>query len=230
MTINVRPPRSELLYWSEETMSRLRAMFPLLSALLSTPFLLAGCSSDSDSNATVSAAVTVLPVTAVEAIPTSIPLIIQAIGQTEGLHEVDVRARVGGILEQRLYREGEAVKAGQPLFEIDKAPYEIALAQAKAEQAQQQARLDQARREAKRLKQLLAQQAISQREYDDAVSNEALAEANLQAAQARRRDAELKLSYTTVRAPVAGITDRALQSEGALISTTGADGLLTRIY
>jgi membrane fusion protein (multidrug efflux system) len=171
-----------------------------------------------------------LPVTAVEAVPTSVPLVIQAIGQTQGLHEVEVRARVGGILEKRLYREGEPVKAGQALFEIDKVPYEIALAQAKAEQAQQQARLDQARREAKRMKQLLAQKAISQREYDDAASGEALAEANLRAAQARLRDAELKLSYTTVRAPVAGISDRALQSEGALISAASGESLLTRIF
>lgn len=211
-------------------MNRLRATFPLLSALLPIPFLLAGCSPDNGAAAAQSPAMAALPVTTVEAVPTSVPLVIQAIGQTQGLHEVEVRARVGGILEKRLYREGEPVKAGQALFEIDRAPYEIALAQAKAEQAQQQARLDQARREAKRLKQLLAQKAISQREYDDAVSSEALAEANLRAAQARLRDAELKLSYTTVRAPVAGISDRALQSEGALISTAGGESLLTRIF
>lgn len=209
-------------------MSRLRAMFPLLPVLLSAPFLLTGCLSEKEA-AAADTPVAALPVTAVEVVPSSVPLIIQAIGQTEGLHEVEVRARVGGILEKRLYREGEPVQAGQALFEIDKVPYEIALAQAKAEEAQQQARLTQAQREAKRLKRLLAQKAISQREYDDAASGEALAEANLRAAQARRRDAELKLSYTTVRAPVAGISDRAMQSEGALVAA-GSDSLLTRIF
>lgn len=210
-------------------MNRLGVIYPLLTVLLSAPFLLAGCSSESGTAAAKASVLSALPVTAVEAVPTSVPLVIQAIGQTEGLHEVEVRARVGGILEKRLYREGEPVQAGQPLFEIDRVPYEIALAQAKAEQEQQQARLDQAQREAKRLRQLLGQKAISQREYDDAASGEALARANLRAAQARLRDAELKLSYTTVRAPVAGISDRALQSEGALISAAG-DGLLTRIF
>lgn len=208
-------------------MARVRAKLTWLLALPCLPFLLHGCSSDTGTAAAQSGPGAV-PVTAIEATLTSVPSEILAIGQTEGLREVEVRARVGGILEQRLFREGEPVQAGQPLFQIDKVPYEIALAQAQAELAQQQARLQQAQREAKRLKELLAQRAISQREHDDAVSTEALAQANLKAAQARVRDAELKLSYTTVRAPVAGITDRALLSEGALIS--GSEGLLTRIY
>jgi membrane fusion protein (multidrug efflux system) len=208
-------------------MARIRAIITWLPALLCTPFLLAGCSSESGTAAAQDGPRAV-PVTAIEAAPTSVPLEIQAIGQTEGLREVEVRARVGGILEKRLYREGEPVRAGQPLFEIDKTPYEIALAQARAELAQQQARLEQARREARRLQELLVQEAISRREHDDAASNEVLAQANLRAAEARLREAELKLSYTTVRAPVAGISDRALLSEGALVS--GGDGLLTRIF
>lgn len=208
-------------------MARDRALFFWLPALLSAPFLLFGCSSDSGT-AAAQASSNVVPVTAVEATLASVPLEIIAIGQTQGMREIEVRARVGGILERRLYSEGEPVQAGEPLFQIDKVPYEIALAQAQAELAQQQARLQQAQREAKRLQALLAQQAISQREYDDAVSTEALSQANLKSAQAKVRDAELKLSYTTVKAPVAGITDRALLSEGALISTS--DGLLTHIY
>ena len=208
-------------------MARTRASLAWLLVLPAASFLLQGCSPDSGT-AAAQGGPSAVPVTAIEARLTSVPAEILAIGQTEGLHEVEVRARVGGILERRLYREGEPVQAGQPLFQIERAPYEIALAQAQAELAQQQARLEQARREARRLKELLARQAISQREYDDAVSAEALALANVKAAEARVRDAELKLSYTTVRAPVAGITDRALLSEGALV--TGSDVLLTRIY
>ncbi len=171
-----------------------------------------------------------MPVQVLVAQPTTVPITLEAVGQTEGVREVEVRARVGGILEERLYNEGAVVEAKQPMFQIDPKPFEIALAQAKAALAQQKAGLTQARREAARLEGLVSQQAVSQREYDEAVSAAELAEAGLHAAEARVREAELNLSYTLVRAPVAGISDRARQFEGALISTTGESSLLTRIY
>jgi len=171
-----------------------------------------------------------LPVTVVEVQPTKIPVTLEAVGETEGVREVEIRARVGGILEQRLYTEGEPVEADQPLFQIDPKPFEIALAQAKANLAQQQASLEQARREAKRLSELVDQNAISRRDYDTAMSELELSQASLKAAQAQVQEAELNLSYTTVRAPVGGVTDRAYQFEGALIDINGESGLLTRIY
>jgi membrane fusion protein (multidrug efflux system) len=135
--------------------------------------------------------------------------------QTEGARETEVRARVGGILVKRLYQEGETVKAGQPLFQIDRSSYEIALAEARA-------KADQTAREMKRLKSLIEAKAISQKEYDDATSSHAIAQAAL-------HQAELNLSWTTVTAPVSGTTGRAAKSEGNLISA-GADSLLTAIY
>lgn len=171
-----------------------------------------------------------LPVAVVEAQPTQVPITLEAVGETEGVREVEIRARVGGILERRLYTEGEPVEANQPLFQIDPKPFEIALAQAKANLAQQQANLEQARREAKRLGELVDQNAISRRDYDTAMSELELSQASVQAAQAGVREAELNLSYTTVRAPVGGVTDRAYQFEGALIDINGESGLLTRIY
>jgi membrane fusion protein (multidrug efflux system) len=156
-----------------------------------------------------------LPVTVLEMQPTRVPVTLEVTGQTEGSREVEVRARVGGMLMQRLYQEGTAVKAGQPLFQIDRAPYEIALTEAKA-------RAEQATREANRLKGLIEQQAVSRKEYDDALSNQTIAQAAL-------RQAELNLSYTTVTAPEAGIAERALKSEGNLI-VAGADGLLTTLH
>lgn len=156
-----------------------------------------------------------MPVTVLDMQPQTVPSSIEVMAQTEGARETEVRARIGGILTKRLYQEGETVKAGQPLFQIDRSTYEIALADAKA-------KADQASREMNRLKGLIEAKAISQKEYDDAMSTNAIAHAAL-------RQAELNLSWTTVTAPVGGTTGRAVKSEGNLISA-GADSLLTSIY
>ncbi len=161
--------------------------------------------------------------------PQRVPVRLDVVGQVEGSKEVEVRARVGGILLKRLFNEGDVVGAGAPLFRIDPAPYEIALAQARAQLAQERARGEQANREATRLKSLAAERAISQKEYDDATSTSKLSVATQQAAEANVKQAELNLSYTLVTAPVSGVTGRATKSEGSLIST-GADSLLTSIY
>jgi membrane fusion protein (multidrug efflux system) len=174
--------------------------------------LLAGCS---DNKAAAPPAMGPMPVTVLEAQPQRVPSSIEVMAQTEGARETEVRARVSGILMKRLYQEGETVKAGQPLFQIDRSSYEIALAEAKA-------KAEQTSREMNRLKGLIEAKAISQREYDDTVSANAIAQAAL-------RQAELNLSWTTVTAPVSGTTGRAAKSEGNLIST-GADSLLTSIY
>ncbi len=159
--------------------------------------------------------------------PQRIPIRLEAVGQVEGSKEVEVRARVGGLLEKRLYTEGQFVKAGEPLFQIDPAPYQIALAQTRAALAQERAKNQQARRESGRLKDLAQQKAISQKEYDDAVSNLQLSDASVQAAEARVREAELNLSYTRVTAPVSGVSGRAARSEGSLVSAS--DSLLTSV-
>jgi membrane fusion protein (multidrug efflux system) len=157
----------------------------------------------------------------------TVPVLVEAVGQAEGSKEVEVRARVGGLIERQLYAEGDRVRAGAPLFAIERAPFEIALATAKAALAQEQARLEQAQREARRLKPLAEMQAIAQREADDAATAQRTAEAAVAAAQARVRDAELNLSYTAVTAPIAGVSGRAEKSQGSLVSA--ADGLLTRV-
>lgn len=168
-----------------------------------------------------------MPVSVVTLEATSVPISAEAIAQTEGASEVEIRPRVGGILLKRLYQEGAAVKAGQPMFLIDPVPYQIALSQAKAQLAQQQARIDQTKREAARLQGLLESQSISLREYDNAVSDNATAVATLQQAQAAVREAELNLSYTTVTAPSSGISGRFQFSEGALVAPNTS--LLTTI-
>ncbi len=187
--------------------------------------------------------------------PADVPETVEVIGSAEGAREVEVRARVQGIVQKRVFDEGQAVKAGQVLFEIERAPYEIALnqakaqlaqadaqlAQAKAEGARAQSALDQAVRDDDRMKKLAAEKVVSQREADSAQAQreaaqaaiqgaaaaQAAAKAAQQAANANIHAAQLNLSYCAVTAPVDGITGRAVKSEGALV--TPADGLLTTL-
>lgn len=168
-----------------------------------------------------------LPVSVIEVQPTSVPISAEAVAQTEGAKEVEIRPRVGGILLKRLYEEGAAVKAGQPMFLIDPVPYQNALAQASAQLAEQKARVEQTLREEKRLREMLDSQAISQREYDNAVSDNAMANAALLQAEVRIRDAKLNLSYTSVPAPVSGVSGRFQFSEGTLVEANTS--LLTTI-
>jgi membrane fusion protein (multidrug efflux system) len=153
----------------------------------------------------------------------------EAVARTEGSREVQVRARVAGILEKQLYNEGERVREGQPLFRIERAPFEIELAQARAALVQETAKRDLAQQDYERLKGLADKRAISQKEADQAASNARQTAAAVQLAQARVRQAELNLSYTTVNAPIGGITGRALQSVGTLVQPSNDSALLTTI-
>jgi membrane fusion protein (multidrug efflux system) len=170
-----------------------------------------------------------MPVTVLAVQPQRVPVIIESVGQVEGSKEVEVRARVSGILTRQLYKEGDTVKVGATLFSIDRAPYEYALAQARAAQTQDQANLEKAQREATRLKPLVEQRAISQREYDDATTALKSSQAAVLASAAKVRDAELNLSYTNITAPITGVTGRAQHSEGSLVTAGSDTNLLTTL-
>ena len=147
-------------------------------------------------------------VTVVTVEPQSLPLTFEYVGQTAGSREVEVRARVAGIILKRNFTEGAPVKAGQSLYSIDAAPFEAAAARAEADVVAAQARLEQARRNAARMKPLYAEKAVSQKEHDDAVSAEEISAADVKAARARLTEARLNLSYTKVEAPVSGVASR----------------------
>ena len=166
-------------------------------------------------------------VTVTTATQEALPVTWEYVGQTAGSREVEVRARVTGILMSRNFKEGDRVKKGQSLFTIDPKPFEAALARAVADVAAAEARFEQARRNAARLKPLYAEKAVSQKENDDAVSAEAIGAADVTAAQARLTEARLNLAYTKVESPLSGITTRALPSEGTLVS--GPNVLLTSV-
>jgi membrane fusion protein (multidrug efflux system) len=202
----------------------------LLTALVAlTGLFVAACDSSSGNSARGRPGGGMPPaaVTTMTVAPKDVLAQFEYAGQTAGSREVEVRARVRGILQSRNFTEGTRVKKGQSLYTIDRAPFAAALARAEADLAGAKARLAQARRNVERLKPLHAENAVSQKDFDDAESAQSVGEADVQAAEARLVEARLDLQYTRVEAPIAGIVGRTLASEGTLIS--GPELLLTRI-
>ena len=170
-----------------------------------------------------------MPVAAIKVTAQDIPLSFEFPGRAQGSKEVQVRARVGGILLKRNYTEGARVNAGDVLFEIDPAQYKVALDKAKAQLAQSKAQLLSAQQDWDRIAKLFKQKVVSEKSKDDAQASLDSAKAAVQMAQAQVDEAQLNLDYTTVTAPVGGLTSLETQSEGSLISATGSDSLLTQI-
>ena len=166
-------------------------------------------------------------VTTLVVAPKDFPAAFEYVGQTLGSKDVEVRARVTGIVEKRLYQEGAPVKAGQPLFTIDPKLYAAQVAAAQADLTRAIAQKAQADRERARLVPLAERKAIGQKEADDATSNAELAAANVQAMQAKVDELNVNLGYTKVVAPITGLSSRAMKSEGSL--ATANDTLLTVI-
>ncbi len=170
-----------------------------------------------------------LPVAIVTVSPADLAQQAVAPAQVEGVREVEVRARVTGILQTVDYAEGAKVKAGDLLFRIDPAPYAAAHALARAQLAQETARAEQAVAEAARQAALFKQKAASRKEADDAQAQAAAAVGARDAAAARAELAKLDLDYCEVRSPIAGVAGRRLRTEGALVNPIGPDGLLTTV-
>ena len=180
---------------------------------LATP--LAGCgpgSAPPPANTPPPVEVGVVTVTA-----TTVGLQTELPGRTEASRVAQVRARVAGILQQQLFREGSEVKANQALFQIDAAPYAAALASAQAVAARAQANLMQAQAQAERYKPLLDANAISQQDYISAVAAQKQAEADVAAGKAAVQLAQINLGYASVNSPISGRVGRALVTEGALV-------------
>ncbi|HVY82397.1 MAG TPA: efflux RND transporter periplasmic adaptor subunit [Steroidobacteraceae bacterium] len=156
-------------------------------------------------------------------------LTLEHAAQLRGIREVEVRARVSGILLKRLYKEGARVRENELLFKIDPAPFQARVAQARAELGVQQANLQQALRERDRILPLYDQKLVSLRDRDNAVAAYESASAAAAAAKAALRTAELDLSYTDVRAPIGGVTSREARSEGSLVTAGSDSSLLTHI-
>ena len=149
--------------------------------------------------------------------PGDVGLITELPGRLEASRIAEVRARAAGILQKRLFREGSDVKAGQPLFSIDAAPYAAAQASAKASQARAEANLAQAKALAERYQPLVEANAISKQDYANAVAAHKQAEADVAVGKAAVKTAQINLNYANVTAPISGRIGRALVTEGALV-------------
>src|SRR5688572_1556318 len=130
-------------------------------------------------------------VTVVVAEAKEVPVAYEHTAQTAGFREVEVRARVTGILLKRHYKEGGAVRKGDTMFTLDPAPFQVAVARAEADLGVANARLEQAKRDVARLKPVLEAKAVSQKEVDDAASGARVAEAETRSVQARLNEARL---------------------------------------
>jgi membrane fusion protein (multidrug efflux system) len=158
-------------------------------------------------------------------VPRTVALQTELPGRVEAARIAQVRARVTGIVQQRLFTEGMQVRAGQPLFRIDAAPYQAALESAQAQLARAQANLAQTSATAERYQPLAAAKAISQQDYANAAAAQKTAEADVAAGRAAVLSARINLGYAQVNAPIAGRIGRALVTEGALVSATEATPL-----
>jgi RND family efflux transporter MFP subunit len=149
------------------------------------------------------------------------------VGRFEALQDVEVRPRVSGQITRIGFRDGAKVSKGQFLFELDPRPFQAALAQARAEEARAAATLVNARSEFARVKQLLAENAVSREEYEQKLASQGTAVAALQAAHAATRQRALDLEFTVVRSPITGQVSNKRVSLGDTV--TAGQTLLTRV-
>lgn len=167
------------------------------------------------------------PVGVVTVQPGSVALSTELPGRLEALRTAQVRARVTGVVQKRLYTEGGLVKAGQSLFQIDPAPYKAALDSAAATQAKAEAALAQAQATLDRNRPLAEAKAISQQEWVSTQASFKAAEADVAAAKAAVQQARLNVDYAAVQSPISGRIGRAQITEGALVSQSEATLLAT---
>ena len=186
--------------------------------------LLAACSKEEAAPQRPPPVVSVITVT-----PTPIPYVATFVAQTESSRQVEIVARVSGFLDRIAYPEGELVKEGQLLFQLDQKPFEAQLDAAKGEVLAQTARYTTAEATLKRVKPLTQQNAMSQADLDKAQGEYDASRAAVFSAQAKFKQAELNLGYTTIRSPVTGYSGKALQRQGAYINAVGDSAKLSYV-
>lgn len=199
-------------------MQRMRGMLRCTFVLLASGCLLlpvvTSCAKQQDKKTDTGP----VPVTVVTVTPTNLPVSIEYVAQTQSSHQVNIQARVSGFLERRVYTEGAMVKAGQVLFLMDKRPFQAQLDGAAAALSRQKAAMETARLNLERTRPLAAQNALSQKDLDDATGSFESSAAAVEQAKSQLETARLNLSYCTITSPISGITGAALQQEGTYIN------------
>jgi membrane fusion protein (multidrug efflux system) len=199
-----------------------KALFP--SSIIFAALLVGACEPDADPVAPPPPNVTVLEIKA-----EPVPLRYQYAGRVAAFREVEVRARVSGVLQEKSFVEGATVKEGDVLFRIDPAPYEAALARANAQLQEAQAQISRTQRDAERATALFQRKFGTEKARDDAGSAHELALASVAGAEAQVKTDEINLGYTTIRAPLGGVISLRVLPEGSLVGTGADNSLLTRI-
>jgi len=190
--------------------------------------VLAGCLTGCEQQPPAAAQARPVPVSTATITASDTPIVFEFVGKTASSRRVEIRSRVEGFLEQRLYEEGTPVHEGQVMFQMDRKPFEAQLQAAKAELAQQEARRVNAKANLDRVRPLAKKNAVAKKELDDALGTYRSATASVEAAQAKVIQAELDLGYTTIKSPVTGLSSYANQREGAYIGF-GTSSLLTYV-
>jgi len=197
-------------------------MLPLRFALILAA--VAGCSKEAPAPQRPPPQVSVATIAAA-----TIPSTMTFVAQTESSRRVDIVARVSGYLERIDYKEGEVVKEGQVLFELDRKPFQAQLDAAEGEVLSQKARFATARSNLERIRPLAEEDALSKADLDRAQGEFDAAKAAVFSAEAKQREAQLNLGYTVIQSPVTGVAGRALQRQGSYINSTADSAQLTYV-
>ena len=192
-------------------------LWSVIAVCSSTAIFLSGCKKEQAVAPPQPPVVTVMEVTRKD-----VPIAFEQVAQTQSSHLVNINARVSGFLDKRVYTEGDIVKQGQVLFLIDPKPFQAQLSQAMAALSIQKSSLETARSNLIRTKPLAEQNALSQKDLDDANGQYEAAAAAVEQSRAQVETAQLNLSYTTITSPVAGVTSAAVQTDGTYISSANS--------
>ena len=192
-------------------------LWSVIAVCSSTMLFLSGCKKEQAVAPPQPPVVTVMEVTRKD-----VPIAFEQVAQTQSSHLVNINARVSGFLDKRVYTEGDIVKQGQVLFLMDPKPFQAQLSQAMAALSIQKSSLETARSNLIRTKPLAEQNALSQKDLDDANGQYEAAAAAVEQSRAQVETAQLNLSYTTITSPVAGVTSAAVQTDGTYISSANS--------
>lgn len=201
----------------------------LTACALATSIALVGCSKD-PKDAQQAGASQQMPPTEVGVIvaqPQNVEQSVELSGRTTAFEISEVRPQTSGIILKRLFAEGSYVREGQALYELDSRTNRATFDNAKAALLQQEANLSTLRTKLNRYQQLVSSNAVAKQDYDDLVGQVNVAEAQVAAARAQVKNAEVDLGYSTIRSPISGQTNRSTVTAGALVTANQTEPLVT---